>query len=67
LFHDYIFKIQYIYRSNSSSLGFGNKHICFILQGSLETSEEPCASEETKGNEEHSNTDNMMTHDKAEK
>jgi hypothetical protein len=31
------------------SLGFGNIHICFTLQGSLEASEEePSASEETE-------------------
>jgi hypothetical protein len=40
LVYDYIFKIHYTYCSDSCSLGFGIIHICFILQGSLETSEE---------------------------
>jgi hypothetical protein len=34
--HDNIFQIQYDYRSQ----GFGNIHICFMLQGSLEPSDE---------------------------
>jgi hypothetical protein len=59
LFYDYIFKIQYAYCSNSCSLGFGNIHVFFMLQCSLESKEEPSASDE-----EQSNMDNEITDDR---